>query len=145
VSVSLLDLAPLKRTVRLRGVDVDVVGIAAQDIPYLVGRFSVLGRLAAEGRFGLDELAAAAPEALAAILACGIGARGDEAVEARAKELKLGEQAALFAAIVEVSLPDGPGPFLDALRKLGLSLQAIMSEAVTAAPPSTPSPPSSTN
>lgn len=123
---SLLDLAPLKRTVRLRGVDVEVVGIAAQDIPYLLDRFAVLGKLAAEGRFTLDELATAAPDALAALFACGIGARGDPEVEARARTLKLGEQAALFAAIVEVSLPDGIGPFVEIVRKFTTALKTAM-------------------
>jgi hypothetical protein len=135
----LLDLAPIKRTVRLRGIDVEVVGIAAQDIPYLLDRFAVLGKLAAEGRFTLDELAAAAPDALAALFACGLGARGDAEVEARAKQLKLGEQAALFAAIVEVSLPDGIGPFVENLRKLGLTLRTILpAEAAPADSTSSP-------
>lgn len=136
---TLRDLAPLARTVRLRGVDVEVTGIAAQDIPYLLDRFAVLGKLASEGRFTLDELAAAAPDALAALFACGIGARGDPEVEARARALKLGEQAALFAAIVEVSLPDGVGPFVENLRKLGLTLKTIL-PAEAPSPDSTPSP-----
>ena len=48
-----------------------------------------------------------------------IGNKGAEAVSAG---LAVGEQADLLAAILAMTIPEGPGPFVDILSKLGASI-----------------------
>lgn len=117
----LFDIAPVVESIDIRGVTLDVSGIAVGDIPYLAGRFVLLRDLVSKGDFTLEKLASVAPDALAAFLACGIGKRGDEKAEKFiAANFKLGDQAELFVKIVKVSFPGGLGPFVESLKAMGL-------------------------
>ena len=120
--VSLLDIADQQRTVTIRGKDVAVFGISAQDIVYLFGKFPELRLLMSGKQADLtpETLLKLAPGAVAAAIAAGTGSAGDENAEAVAARLGLGEQLDLLAAIFELTFPQGVGPFVAKLDALGL-------------------------
>jgi hypothetical protein len=147
----LLDIIPAFKTIPLRGKDVEIKGISIDDIPYLIGRFLILRQLAAEGKFSFEELIKRAPDALAALFACGTGERGNAKAEMNARQLVIGDQLDLFTAILEVSVPGGLGPFGAQLSALGLFLPRATETTISPSvktdpsPSETPSPPPSTN
>lgn len=120
--VSLLDIADQQKTVTIRGKDVAVFGISAQDIVYLFGKFPELRLLMSGKQTDLtpEMLLKLAPGAVAAAIAAGTGSAGDEQAEAVAARLGLGEQLDLLAAIFELTFPQGVGPFVQKLDVLGL-------------------------
>jgi hypothetical protein len=120
--VSLLDIADQQKTVTIRGKDVAVFGISAQDIVYLFGKFPELRLLMSGKQADLtpETLLKLAPGAVAAAIAAGTGSAGDEQAEAVAARLGLGEQLDLLAAIFELTFPQGVGPFVAKLDALGL-------------------------
>ncbi|HZT26497.1 MAG TPA: hypothetical protein VFA57_12395 [Pseudolabrys sp.] len=120
--VSLLDIADQQKTVTIRGKDVAVFGISAQDIVYLFRKFPELRLLMSGKQADLtpETLLELAPGAVAAAIAAGTGSAGDEQAEAVAARLGLGEQLDLLAAIFELTFPQGVGPFVAKLDALGL-------------------------
>ena len=120
--VSLLDIADQQKTVTIRDKDVAVFGISAQDIVYLFGKFPELRLLMSGKQADLtpETLLKLAPGAVAAAIAAGTGAAGDENAEAVAARLGLGEQLDLLAAIFDLTFPQGVGPFVAKLDALGL-------------------------
>jgi hypothetical protein len=120
--VSLLDIADQQKTVTIRGKDVAVFGISAQDIVYLFGKFPELRLLMSGKQADLtpETLLKLAPGAVAAAIAAGTGSAGDENAEAVAARLGLGEQLELLAAIFDLTFPQGVGPFVAKLDALGL-------------------------
>jgi hypothetical protein len=68
-------------------------------------------------QFDADSIVAVAPEAIAAIIAAGCGYPGLIKAIERAAKLPVGTQAALLDAIIELTMPDGVGPFVEALTK----------------------------
>ena len=120
--VSLLDIADQQKTVPLRGKDVTVRGISAQDVVYLLGKFPELRSLMAGNRADVtpESLLKFAPAAVAAVIAAGTGSAGDEKAEAVAARLAIGEQVEILAAIFELTFPQGIGPFVARLDAFGL-------------------------
>lgn len=120
--VSLVDIIDVKRTVIIRGQEIEVEGINAEKLALLINAYPVL-RLAFAGRgaeMSADIIIALGPDIAASIIAAAIGKCGDEKEEAAAAKLTIGEQLALLATIIEMSFPDGFGPFVERLRSLGL-------------------------
>lgn len=107
--VDLADILPSTETVNIRGQDYEVPGIDVGDIVPLIRRFPAL----TEAGFDAAGILAQPREAVGAILAAGLGKLGDADVERGLANLKLGEKAALAAAIVRQTAPDGVGPFVD--------------------------------
>jgi hypothetical protein len=120
--VSLLDIADLTKSVPVRGKEVTVFGISAQDVVYLLGKFPELRSLMAGNRAELtpEAMLKLAPAAVAAVVAAGTGSAGDEKAEAVAARLAIGEQVEIIAAIFELTFPQGIGPFVAKLEAFGL-------------------------
>lgn len=120
--VGLVEIAAVTEKVTLAGAEVEVPGVSAAGIASLLSRFPALRKMMSGVEVAAEDMLAAGPDALAAILAAGTGAPGDAEAEAAAAKLSLGDQADLLAAILRVTLPGGVGPFVEKLEGLGLLL-----------------------
>jgi hypothetical protein len=105
----LLDIAPLVEEVDIRGTKIDVGGISASGVADLLSRFPELQNLK---ELATDRLISMGGEVVQAVIAAGCGKPGDEAQEAAAGNLSLGDQAELLNAILRISLPNGLAPIL---------------------------------
>jgi hypothetical protein len=129
----LLDIAPAVETVDVRGSKITVYGVSAKGIAHLLARFPEL-RLMMTGRsVDVNRLMEIGGDAVAAIIAAGIGFPGDEAQEEAACRLSIDDQADLIAAILKLTLPKGVGPLVEKLTGMGvlLNAEASSSAAVT--------------
>lgn len=119
--VGLVDIVPKSETVMVGDTAVAVSGISARGVAYLLSKFPDLRKLMSGQPVG-DDIADAvmrvAPDAIAAIIAAGIGKPGDAEQEAAADQLTLEPQADLLAAILRLTLPRGIGPFAEKLAAL---------------------------
>jgi len=112
---SLLDIAPSTRTVTIRGVDVDVVGISALGLAALLRRpeFAPIKKALSDGDesalsgFSFETVLDLGPVAIGAAIAAGLGKPGDRSFEEKAQSLTLGEQGELLMAIFEETFPEG--------------------------------------
>lgn len=125
--VSLVDIAPLARAVPVQGDTVSVRGVSALGVASLIMRFPELRALIAgkDTNVTVDRIMEVAPQAVASIIAAGCGAEGDPRAEEVASQLPVGEQLALLTAVLELTLPNGIGPFVKQveglLKAVGLS------------------------
>lgn len=120
---SLLDIAPVRETVAVGGVALEVKPISAADIAGLMLRFgNVFEVLAGD----LAKAGEALKPAIGAVIAAGCGAAGDAAQEAVAAELGVGDQVSLVAAIRRLTMPKGVRPFVQDLVSLGLPLEGVL-------------------
>lgn len=110
----LISIAPLTETVEVRGVKVAVSGVSAQGIAGLLFRFPEVRKMWATGKWDAESLLSMSDEILAAVIASGVR----QIDEANAANLALDEKAELLGAIVRVTMPRGPGPFVEALTAL---------------------------
>lgn len=111
---SLLDIAPITETVEVAGKQIQVSGISIRDIANLIVRFPKLKDLFAGDRDNINAtgLAAMIPEAIGAIIACGVGSPHDKKYEVAANKLATGDQVALLATIITLTLPGGLDPLM---------------------------------
>lgn len=117
--VSLLDIAPITRTVPINGQGVTVRGISAHGIATLLERFPALqGAITGASELSAENLYTAAPAAIASLIAAGCGLPGEPGAEAIAASLPATEQLELLAATLELTFPRGLGPFLEKLAQL---------------------------
>lgn len=116
---SLLDIAPLKEVVAIRGVDVEVPGISAEGLVYLIQKFEDLRKLfAGKGQeIQLEDMLQQSPALIAAFLAAGCGLPGNTDAEAMARKLGTGDQLALMEAVWRLTFPRGLKDFLVALDR----------------------------
>ncbi len=131
----LIDIAAVTEKVTVAGTEIEVPGISAAGVASLLVRFPELRKAMSGLEVSTKELLKMGPAALAAILAAGTGAPGDEAAEAAAAKLPVGPQTDLLAAILRVTLPGGLGPFVEKLDGLGLLMES--KPAAAGAAPST--------
>ena len=110
----LLDIAPLTETVPVRGAKAIICGVPVKTIASLLSRFPDLRKMWASGKWDAEVLLGMSDEVLAALIASGCS----NIDEAGASNLALDEKAELLAAIVRVTLPRGPGPFMATLTAL---------------------------
>lgn len=82
-------------------------GVSGRNIAYLVERFPDLKTLLIERYVDPQRLIEIAPDAIAAILAAGIGKAGDPNEESLADSLPVGLQVEFLSAIFRVTLPNG--------------------------------------
>lgn len=120
--VSLLDIADTKKTVPIRGKEIPVNGISAEGIAHLLAAFPDLRKLMGgkSEEVTPDALMQFAPRAVAVAIASGTGLSGSKEGEAAAAKLSIGEQVELLAAIIDMTFPQGFGPFVERLDSLGV-------------------------
>ncbi len=119
--VGLLDIAPLTQTVTVRDHQIEVTGITAKGLAQLLLRFPELRALISGRDVGLDQLLALGGDIVAAVIAAGSGQADDAGAEAAAGRLGLDDQAELLTAIMKLTMPQGIGPFVDKLSRVGLN------------------------
>jgi hypothetical protein len=123
---SLLDIAPVTKTVEIRGTEIAVSGLTAADFAVLLTehpniRAVLDGALSkGGGKFDAKHLLTEMPMAAAEVIARGVADKsaGHKALLASAKAMMAYDQARLLSAIFEVTMPDGIGPFADAVVSL---------------------------
>jgi hypothetical protein len=138
---TLLDIAPLIKTIQIRGVDLPVRGITAQGVVYLLNRFPALrmmltGKTDAFAGMTVLSFIEAMPEVVDTVIACGMGFNGtnpddQKKAEEIAASFSLDEQVESITAIMEVTLPRGVGPFVDMINRLGLKAEGLGKEVAT--------------
>jgi hypothetical protein len=132
--VGLIDIAPLTKTVTIRDVAVDVSGVSARGIAQLLARFPELRALVTGRDVEIDKLLSLGGDVIAAIIAAGTGAPGDEVSEQAVDKLSIDEQADLLVAIIELTMPRGLGPFVEKLSRLGLASGGVSAMPATRSP-----------
>lgn len=121
---SLLDIADVGETVRIRGAGIPIKGVSARGIAILLSRFPALGVLMTGREVVAADLIQIGPDFLAALIAAGTGHPGEEEYEAAADDLTIDEQSELVEAILRVTLPRGVGPLVARLQAMGNVLGA---------------------
>lgn len=129
----LLDIAPSRETVTIRGTDIEITGVSAQGFAELLGRFPELRKLMTGMELDVAGIFNLAGSAVAPIIAAGTGAPGNKEAEAIAGSLSIDEQATLLEGIFRQTFPSGIGSFAERLGGLAKSLGA---EALPTAPDS---------
>lgn len=117
--VGLADAAPATKKVPIGGGNshVEVYGISVRGIRYLLNRFPEIRKLLSGVSVTTEELIDCAPDAVSAIIACGLAKPEDPATEAEVDVLSIDLQMDLLQAIIELTMPQGPASFV---KKLGL-------------------------
>jgi hypothetical protein len=135
--VSLVDIGPAKGAVTIRGQQLDVNGITAEDIVEIFLMFPevrmILSQPGGVERSVITSLLTRFPEAAGLVLAAGTGVELSNKEEAQKqamaarKNLVIGEQYDVFAKIMELTFPRGPANFLE-------DVQALLKSAGLAVP-----------
>lgn len=123
----LLSIAPLTEKVPVRGAKAIIGGVPVAAIAGLLSRFPALRKMWATGKWDVEQLLGMSDEVIAAVIAAGCS----NIDEANAGNLALDEKAELLAAIIRVTMPRGPGPFM-------ATLTALMGTVGGAASPTAP-------
>jgi hypothetical protein len=127
--VGLLEISPSFKTVEIQNKSIEVSGVSARGIAYLMGRFPEVKALFAQKSVDVspERLVELVPDAIAAVIACGVGKVGDAETEKVAEGLPAGDQLELLAAILEVTMPRGAGPFVERLTGLAAAVNGGVS------------------
>lgn len=123
----LLSIAPLTETIEVRGAEAVIRGVTVKAIAGLLGRFPDLRKMWATGQWNAEQVLGMSDEVIGAVIAAGCVNLDEE----NAGNLALDEKAELLAAIVRVTMPRGPGPFM-------ATLTALMGTVGGAASPTAP-------
>lgn len=110
----LLSIAPLTETVEVRGAEAVIRGVPVKAIAGLIARFPDLRKMWATGKFDAEPLLGMSDEVIGAVIAAGCANIDEE----NAGNLALDEKAEFLAAIIRVTMPRGPGPFMATLTAL---------------------------
>lgn len=118
-----LSINPVAETVEIRGKKVPVPGISAEGFGNLIPRFPNLvtdlqERLKRDGSLSIVAIIEVAGPAMGPILAAGLGLPGNEEAEKRAAQLDMSSQLRLMQKIIDRTMPDGLGPFVDLWAQL---------------------------
>lgn len=132
----LLSIAPLAESVPVRGAKASVKGVDVGEIVGLLQRFPKIRKMWATGQWDVEQLLGMSNEAISAVIAAGCA----NIDEANAANLALGEKTELLAAIVRVTMPRGPGPFMATLTALLGTVGGGASPTVPASKSRKPSP-----
>lgn len=109
-------------SVFVNGTEIKVSGLSAKSIAALLGRFPELRTLLSGGELEIDRLFEMGGDVVGALIAAGCGYPGNRDAEAVATHLPLDAQADLGAAILRLTMPQGFGPFVEKMSRLGLTL-----------------------
>lgn len=124
--VGLLDIAAAVKEVELRGHKVKVTGISARGFVVLLSRFPEIKKVMANRSIAdvsPERLMELVPEAIEAIIAAGMGYPGNDDAEKFAGEMGIGEQVTVLTAIIDVTFPDGIGPFVEQLHQFASGME----------------------
>ncbi len=118
-----LSINPAPETISINGKKVPVHGISMTGFGSLIPRFPNLvtdlnERMKKDGALSLIAIIDVAGPAIGAILAAGLGYPGNEEAEQKAAQLDVSTQLKLLDKIVEKTMPDGLGPFVEEWAKL---------------------------
>lgn len=138
--VGLVDIAPAVETIDCGGASVEVYGVSARGVAHLLGRFPELRKMMSGVELKADELMAIAPDAVAAVIAAGVGKPGDKATEAIADRLPLEVQIDLLAAVLRLTMPKGVGPFVEKIAGAMGSLNVEAGQSAKAQDTTSPKP-----
>jgi len=116
--VSLVDIVPQTKTVRIAAGDLELRGLGLRHVADLLVRFPELRKLFVEGAPALDvdALIEMAPEAVAAIIA--EAAEQPEAAPQIAEAMALDDMVDCLLAVRDLTMPNGTAPFMERLLKL---------------------------
>lgn len=112
--VDLLSIAPLTELVEVRGAKVPVRGTNAKGIIGLLNRFPDLMKMWSKGEWEMNALLELSDEVLSALISSGV----ESIDEANAMNLSLDEKVELLGAVIRVTMPRGPVPFVESLVRL---------------------------
>lgn len=141
----MVDIVELDYAVEIRGQRLETPGLKLRAIGKLLVRFPEIRKQIETGKFDPEALLELSDDAIAAVIAAGLGKVGDEETEAWAGKLSLGEQAELLFSIYNATVgPKGFGPFVQLLAAVGMVNGGAPSATASATSlPSEPSPSSS--
>ena len=116
--VSLIDIVPQTRTVQIAAGEIELRGLALRHIADLLVRFPELRKLFVESApaVDVDTLLVGAPDAVGAIIAHAAGQ--PDAADTIADALSLDDVADCLIAIRDLTMPNGPGPFMERIARL---------------------------
>lgn len=123
--ISLLDIAPIGKTVEINGSLVEVFGLSAKAISNLLVRFEPVRNLLGGTEIAIGDVMGLGGEIVGAIIAAGVGKPGDSQYEEHAAGLDLGIQADLIKGILEATMPGGLAPFVEKLSSVQGALKLL--------------------
>jgi hypothetical protein len=128
--VSLLDIAPASEELSVAGVTVAVSALSGRAIADIMRRFPTITMLIAGKADKIDpnSLFEIAPNAVAAVIAAGVGSLGDEKIEEHAATLSFDQQLLFLEAIFRVTMPGGLRPFAERLKRMGFRMPSSGTE-----------------
>jgi hypothetical protein len=123
---SLLDIAPIVVTVSVRGQDIPVTGLPVAKFAELLRDYPTLRSMIdgawKRGGVSIDAKAlfAEVPDAVHDIIASGVVDRtaGHDVLLAHVMMLGAADQLALLRGVMEATMPEGPGPFVDVVASI---------------------------
>lgn len=113
----LIDITPAVETIDVRGHNVTVSGLSVEAIGGLFLRFPQFREMVETNKYDIPSLLKMSDEAIGAIIAASCGGAFSEQT---AGLLVLAEKAEILGAILRITMPRGPGPFVDLMQAVGL-------------------------
>ena len=118
-----LSINPAPETITINGKKIPVHGISMTGFGSLITRFPNLvndinDRIKKDGALTLIGIIDVAGPAIGPILAAGLGYVGNEEAEQKAAQFDASTQVKLLDKIVEKTMPDGIGPFVEGWTRL---------------------------
>lgn len=120
--VDFLDIAPATESVPLAGATVSVFGVSLKTLLNIVTRFPKVRAAFSGGEYTVEELVAEAPEAVAVIIAAGIGHPDEPDYIIKAATLNVEDQLSILDAMIKLTLPKGLASFLERLQRLSADI-----------------------
>lgn len=109
----LRDIAPIKETVDVNGTAVDVVGVSAEGLVYLLNSFPEIRMAMTSKKVDPARWMQLGGKIIAAIIAAGTGNPGDPECEAIAASMPVSVQMEFIEKIMKLTMPEGPLPFME--------------------------------
>ena len=130
--LNLTDLAPMYEDVPISDSFLRVSGISAKTGLEIFRRFPKISGMTSGTAFNLGTFLAAAPDAVAAIIAAATGDLGDEGAEQAASELPLDIQCDILEAVGRWTFTKAFAPFAERIMALADAANSALSSKVTA-------------
>lgn len=112
----IVNFVPLDAKVEIRGQKITVRGLELEEIGGLLYRFPKFREIKQLNASDLIKLMD--KDIQSAVIAAAAGRAGNEKAEKSFANLSLGERVKIVAKIIELTAPDGIGPFVDLIQTL---------------------------